>query len=108
MKSKSWMTIGVVIASFMLASCQSTPETAVINGKPYIPPKVLIEPLADTDNDGVPDELDNCLNTPEGVVTDEYGCPIAVNLIGNFMMDLRVFFERDSNNLQTKFFKLNV
>ena len=103
MKTKSWMTIGVVIAGFILASCQSTPETAVINGKPYIPPKVLIKKLADTDNDGVPDELDNCPNTPEGVVTDEYGCPIAVNLIDYLTMELRVFFERNSNELQTKF-----
>ena len=103
MKSKSWMTIGIVIASFILASCQATPETAVINGIPYIPPKVLIEPLADTDNDGVPDIIDNCPNTPKGVVADEYGCPVAVSLIGYLTMELRVFFERNSNELQTKY-----
>ena len=103
MKAKSWMTIGGVIASFILASCQSTPETAVIDKKVYIAPKVLIEPLADTDNDGVPDIIDNCPNTPKGVVTDEYGCPIAVSLIDYIAMELRVFFARDSNELQTKF-----
>ena len=103
MKTKSWMTIGGVIASFILSSCQSTPETAVIDKKVYIAPKVLIEPLADTDNDGVPDIIDNCPNTPEGVITDEYGCPIAVSLIDYITMELRVFFERDSNELQTKF-----
>ena len=103
MKTKSWMTIGGVIASFILVSCQSTPETAVIDKKIYIAPKVLIEPLADTDNDGVPDIIDNCPNTPEGVVADEYGCPLPVELIGNFMMELRVFFERNSNKLQTKY-----
>lgn len=100
MKTKSWMTIGVVIAGFILASCQSTPETAVINGKPYIPPKVLIESHTDTDNDGVPDIIDNCPNTPEGVVTDEYGCPVAVNLIGPLMMEIRVFFERNSTEFK--------
>ena len=103
MKAKSWMTISGVIASFILASCQFTPETAVIDKKVYIAPKVLIEPLADTDNDGVPDIIDNCPNTPEGVITDEYGCPIAVSLIDYITMELRVFFERDSNELQTKF-----
>ena len=103
MESKSWMTIGVVIASFILASCQSTPVTTVTDKKVYIAPKVLIEPLADTDNDGVPDIIDNCPNTPEGVVTDEYGCPVAVNLIGPLMMEIRIFFERNSNELQTKY-----
>ena len=103
MESKSWMTIGVVIASFILASCQSTPVTTVIDKKIYIAPKVMIEPLADTDNDGVPDIIDNCPNTPETIVTDEYGCPIAVNLIGYLTMELRVFFERNSNELQTKY-----
>ena len=103
MESKSWMTIGVLIASFILASCQSTPVTTVTDKKVYIAPKVLIEPLADTDNDGVPDIIDNCPNTPKSVVTDEYGCPIAVSLIGNFMMELRVFFERNSNDLQMKY-----
>ena len=103
MESKSWMTIGVLIASLILASCQSTPVTTVTDKKVYIAPKVLIEPLADTDNDGVPDIIDNCPNTPKSVVTDEYGCPIAVSLIGNFMMELRVFFEHNSNELQTKY-----
>lgn len=103
MKTKSWMTIGVVIASFTLASCQSTPVTTVTDKKVYIAPKVMIEPLADTDNDGVPEIIDNCPNTPEGVITDEYGCPIAVSLIDYITMELRVFFERDSNELQTKF-----
>ncbi|WP_413520823.1 OmpA family protein [Psychrobacter glacincola] len=96
MKTKSWMTVGVVIASFILASCQSTPKNTIIDKKVYVPPKVLIE------DDGVPDELDNCPKTPEGMVTDEYGCPVAVSLIGNFMMELRVFFERNSKELQTK------
>lgn len=103
MKNNSWMTIGVVIASFMLASCQSVPKNTIIDKKADNIPIVLIEPLADTDNDGVPDELDDCPNTPKGVVTDEYGCPVAVSLIGNFMMELRVFFERNSNELQTKY-----
>ena len=103
MESKSWMTIGVLIASFILASCQSTPVTTVTDKKVYIAPKVLIEPHKDTDSDGVVDFLDDCPNTPEAIVTDEYGCPIAVSLIGNFMMELRVFFEHNSNELQTKY-----
>ena len=76
MKTQSWMAIAVVIASFILASCQSTPKNNTIDKKADNTPKVLIEPLADTDNDGVPDEIDNCPNTAEGVKVDPYGCPL--------------------------------
>ena len=103
MKTKSWMKMGLVIASFMLASCQSVPTKDLIHKESYSTPKVLIEPLADTDSDGVPDIIDNCPNTPKGVVTDEYGCPVAVNLIGPLITELRVFFERNSHELQTKY-----
>ena len=47
MKTKSWMTIGVVILSFILASCQSTPKNTLIDKKVYIASKVIIDPLAD-------------------------------------------------------------
>ncbi|OXL21450.1 OmpA family protein [Psychrobacter sp. DAB_AL32B] len=103
MRIKTHSTLLLLAASITLAGCQSTPKNTIIDKKVYVPPKVLIEPLADTDNDGVPDIIDNCPNTPEDVVTDEYGCPVAVSLIGNFMMELRVFFERNSNKLQTKY-----
>ncbi|MFT5120042.1 MAG: OOP family OmpA-OmpF porin [Psychrobacter glaciei] len=103
MKTQSWMAIAVVIVSFILASCQSTPKNNTIDKNVDNTPKVLIEPLADTDNDGVPDELDNCPNTPKGVVVDEYGCPVAVSLIDYLTMELRVFFEQNSNELQTKY-----
>ena len=77
MKTNSWMAIGVVIASFTLASCQAVPTKDLSRKESYNIPKVMIEPLADTDNDGVPDIIDNCPNTPKSVVTDEYGCPLA-------------------------------
>lgn len=99
MSIKSWMTIGVMIGSFTLASCQSTPQNTLTDRKASPPPKVLIEPLPDTDNDGVPDELDNCLNTAEGVKVDPYGCPVAVNLMGPLVIDIRVYFTSDSLTL---------
>lgn len=103
MKTKLWMMIGVVIASFMLASCQSVPKNTIINKKADNTPKVMIEPHADTDSDGVPDIIDNCPNTPKGVVADEYGCPVAVSLIDYLTMELRVFFEQNSNELRIKY-----
>lgn len=99
MKTNSWMTIGVVIASFTLTSCQSVPTKDLIHKELYNTPKVMIEPLADTDSDGVPDIIDNCPNTPENVVTDEYGCPVAVNLIGPLMIEYRAFFAKGSSEL---------
>jgi len=40
-------------------------------GKKKVPP-----PPPDSDNDGVPDNLDKCPNTPAGVAVDADGCPI--------------------------------
>ena len=102
MKTKSWMTIGVVIASFMLASCQSVPTKDLIHNESYNTPKVLIEPLADTDNDGVPDIIDNCPNTPEGVKVDPYGCPLTTIGTG-LQMEYRAFFAKGSSELVSKY-----
>lgn len=40
-------------------------------------PVAPVEPaVLDDDNDGVPNELDQCPNTPAGVAVDEKGCPL--------------------------------
>lgn len=31
---------------------------------------------SDSDNDGIPDSYDQCPNTPEDVIVDEFGCPL--------------------------------
>ncbi len=36
----------------------------------------MLSDLGDSDNDGVPDLLDDCMKTPEGVEVDERGCPL--------------------------------
>ena len=102
MKNNSWMMIGVVIASFMLASCQSVPKNTIINKKADNTPKVMIEPHADTDSDGVPDIIDNCPNTPKGVVMDEYGCPLTTIGTG-LQMEYRAFFAKGSSELTSKY-----
>src|SRR5690625_2527138 len=45
------------------------------------PPQAAVAPAqqpaaADTDGDGVPDNLDQCPGTPSGVQVDSHGCPI--------------------------------
>ncbi len=41
----------------------------------------VIDPLNDTDGDGVADDLDRCPNTPAGITVDADGCPVEINLI---------------------------
>ena len=102
MKTKLWMTIRVVIASFMLTSCQSVPTKGLIHKESYNIPKVMIEPHADTDNDGVPDIIDNCPNTPEGVKVDPYGCPLT-SIGTGLQMEYRAFFAKGSSELTSKY-----
>lgn len=102
MKTKLWMTIRVVIANFMLTSCQSVPTKGLIHKESYNIPKVMIEPHADTDNDGVPDIIDNCPNTPEGVKVDPYGCPLTTIGTG-LQMEYRAFFAKGSSELTSKY-----
>ena len=102
MKTNSWMAIGVVIASFTLASCQAVPTKDLSRKESYNIPKVMIEPLADTDNDSVPDIIDNCPNTPKGVVTEEYGCPLTTIGTG-LQMEYRAFFAKGSSELTSKY-----
>lgn len=102
MKTKLWMTIRVVIASFMLTSCQTVPTKDLIHKESYNTPKVMIEPHADTDNDGVPDIIDNCPNTPEGVKVDPYGCPI-ITIGTGLQMEYRAFFAKGSSELTSKY-----
>jgi outer membrane protein OmpA-like peptidoglycan-associated protein len=46
---------------------------------PPTPPPVEVVPVtapADSDGDGVPDSIDQCPDTPQGVKVDEKGCPL--------------------------------
>ena len=101
MKNKSWMMIGV-IAGFMLTSCQTVPTKDLIHKESCNTPKVMIEPHADTDSDGVPDIIDNCPNTPEGVKVDPYGCPL-ITIGTGLQMEYRAFFAKGSSELTSKY-----
>jgi len=45
---------------------------------------IKCEPVKDSDNDGVPDNIDKCPNTPENMLVDHNGCPIITTLRLNF------------------------
>ena len=38
----------------------------------------------DIDNDGIDDDVDLCLNTPEGEMVDEFGCSILLKTYNNY------------------------
>jgi outer membrane protein OmpA-like peptidoglycan-associated protein/outer membrane protein W len=51
----------------------SPPSAAPVAAAPIVAPP---PPPTDSDGDGVPDNIDQCPNTPHGVQVDERGCPL--------------------------------
>ena len=49
-------------------------------------PQVVTEP-ADSDGDGVTDDVDNCPGTPAGTRVDAYGCPLVIDSDGDGVAD---------------------
>ncbi len=50
--------------------------TYLFGAKKAAPAEAAPPPAVDSDNDGVPDNLDKCPNTPRGVAVDKDGCPL--------------------------------
>ena len=67
------------------------------------PPVVVVEQDIDSDGDGVPDSIDECPGTPMNVVVDERGCPVAVDMIDELKMELRVFFDNDKSAIKAQY-----
>lgn len=111
MKNKLWTTVLIFSSYLTLSACQTLsavssepniiPENA--KSKNYEAPTTLIPPIPDSDGDGVLDDIDNCPKTPANFNVGNDGCPMAVEPIGYLMMELRVFFERNSYELRAKF-----
>lgn len=59
----------------------------------YVPKASNIAPveILDDDQDGVPNNLDKCPDTPKGYAVDEFGCTQAINL--------EILFENDSSKV---------
>ncbi len=60
----------VITLSALLAACQAptTPSSTPTDNQRL--------GITDSDNDGVPDRLDNCPNTPFGISVSQSGCPM--------------------------------
>ncbi len=111
MKGKLWTTVLIFSSFLTLSACQTLSESSsnpnVIpknaESKKIEEPVTLIPPIPDSDGDGVLDDIDNCPKTPDNIAVDSAGCPMIVEPIGYLMMELRVFFERNSYDLRAKF-----
>ena len=93
----------LLTASISLIGCQTTEilppkTTAEVN---YVDMPTLPISL-DSDGDGVPDESDECPNTPENVVVDGRGCPLTTIGTG-LQMEYRAFFAKGSSELTSKY-----
>ncbi|MBC8437749.1 MAG: thrombospondin type 3 repeat-containing protein, partial [Euryarchaeota archaeon] len=53
--------------------CPNTPSGATVDANGC----AMEDPPADSDNDGVADEVDVCPNTPAGVTVDAVGCEVS-------------------------------
>ncbi|MFV8571576.1 OmpA family protein [Marinobacter sp. SBS5] len=62
----------------------------------------LSAPPADSDGDGVPDNRDNCPNTPQGALVDDDGC--AKELTREIKETLYVEFAHDKTEVQQAFY----
>jgi outer membrane protein W/outer membrane protein OmpA-like peptidoglycan-associated protein len=68
------------------------PPPPVVAPPPPPPPPPPPAKCADSDNDGVCDEMDKCPNTPAGVKVDKVGCPLE--------QTLKLLFDFDSAELR--------
>jgi len=96
--------VTTMLSALALIGCQAT---KILSPKTTIQDENTMTMKAedtDSDGDGVLDQIDHCPKTPENVPVDELGCPMPVDLMDLITMDMRIFFERNSNELQAKYF----
>lgn len=67
------------------------------------PPVQVVEQDGDDDQDGVPNSIDLCPNTPLNTVVDANGCPVKVDVKDELQMELRVFFDNDKSNIKEQY-----
>ena len=99
MNVKFWTIAPIMIGALALTGCQ-TSDLSKQTSQTINAPTILVN--LDSDGDGVPNELDQCPNTPWNIVIDENGCPIS-GIGAGLKMEYRAFFDKGSSELLPKY-----
>ena len=94
----------ILFGILTLSACQTLSKSPMLNQNNEELTFILLADIPDSDGDGVLDDIDHCPNTAKNVPVDELGCPMPVDLMDLITMDMRVFFERNSHELQSQYF----
>lgn len=94
----------ILLGVLTLSACQTLSKSTTLNKNAEELTFILLADIPDSDSDGVLDDIDHCPNTLKNVPVDELGCPMLVDLVALTTMDMRIFFERNSHELQSKYF----
>ena len=91
-----------LISVVILTGCQTPLKNNALNQSIEEPTITSVPDIPDSDNDGVPDMIDECPATPWKVIIDEVGCPIAGIGVG-LKMEYRAFFDKGSSELSKEY-----
>ncbi|OXL21449.1 OmpA family protein [Psychrobacter sp. DAB_AL32B] len=100
MNVKLWTIAPIMIGVLALTGCQTADFSKQISQTINMPTVVV---NLDSDGDGVPDDLDQCPNTPKNVVVEQRGCPITMGPDMSLKMEYRAFFTKGSSELSPKY-----
>lgn len=101
MKAILYLVSTTLCSALALSACQTAPKLA-IDRIVKAPMPILMLSL-DSDGDGVPDELDQCPDTPENLVVEERGCHLIMGPDMSLKMEYRAFFAKGSSELLPKY-----
>lgn len=92
----------LLVASITLSGCQ-TADLSKQTSQTIKMPNITVS--LDSDDDGVPDDLDQCPNTKmkSNVVVDDRGCHLIMGPDMSLKMEYRAFFDKDSSELLPKY-----
>jgi len=100
MTSKVYLAMGI-FSALTLSACQTAPKIAADNS--IKTPMPILSVSLDSDNDGVPDNIDRCPNTPKNVVTDDHGCEVAISMDRGLKIEYRAFFDKNSSKVLPRY-----
>lgn len=101
MKTILYLVSITLFSALALSACQTAPKLAIDNTVTAPMPILMVS--LDSDGDGVPDELDQCPDTPENLVVEERGCHLIMGPDMSLKMEYRAFFAKGSSELLPKY-----